>query len=34
MRIAMAQLNPTVGDIGGNVRRILDAHRRAADEAA
>ena len=34
MRIAMAQLNPTVGDIGGNVRRILDAHRRAAEQGA
>jgi len=34
MRIAMAQLNPTVGDIAGNVRRILDAYGRAADEGA
>ncbi len=34
MRIALAQLNPTVGDIAGNVARLLDAHRRAADEGA
>ena len=34
MKIALAQLNPTVGDIAGNVRRILDAYRRAADEGA
>jgi len=34
MRIAMAQLNPTVGDIAGNVRRILDAYRRAAEQGA
>jgi len=34
MKIAMAQLNPTVGDIAGNVRRILEACRRAADEGA
>src|SRR5947208_7164383 len=24
MRIALAQINPTVGDIAGNVRKILD----------
>ncbi|MBE3132803.1 MAG: hypothetical protein IMZ55_04965, partial [Acidobacteria bacterium] len=29
MRIALAQLNPTVGDIPGNVRRLLDAYARA-----
>jgi len=34
MKIAMAQLNPTVGDIAGNVRRILDAYRRAAEAGA
>ncbi len=30
MKIAIAQLNPTIGDIAGNARRILDA----ADQAA
>ena len=30
MKIALAQLNPTIGDIQGNMRRILDAYRRAA----
>jgi len=34
MRIAMAQLNPTVGDIAGNADRILDAYRRAAAQGA
>jgi NAD+ synthetase len=34
MKIAMAQLNPTVGDIPGNARRILDAYARAAREGA
>ena len=34
VKIALAQLNPTVGDIAGNVRRILDAYGRAADEGA
>ncbi|MEA3368231.1 MAG: nitrilase-related carbon-nitrogen hydrolase, partial [Planctomycetota bacterium] len=34
MNIAMAQLNPMVGDIAGNVRRILDAYRRAAEQGA
>ncbi len=29
MKIAMAQLNPTIGDIAGNTRLILDAYRRA-----
>jgi NAD+ synthase (glutamine-hydrolysing) len=29
MKIALAQLNPTIGDIQGNMRRILDAYRRA-----
>jgi NAD+ synthase len=29
MRIALAQLNPTVGDIVGNARRAADAHSRA-----
>jgi NAD+ synthase (glutamine-hydrolysing) len=32
MRIALAQINPTVGDIGGNSRLILDAIRRSRDE--
>ena len=30
MKIALAQLNPTVGDIEGNRRRILDAYSKAA----
>jgi len=30
MKIALAQLNPTIGDIQGNMRRILDAYQRAA----
>jgi len=34
MRIALAQLNPTVGDLAGNARRILDAYHRAADLGA
>jgi len=29
MRIALAQLNPTIGDIPGNLDRILQAYRRA-----
>ncbi|MSP82376.1 MAG: NAD+ synthase [Alphaproteobacteria bacterium] len=32
--IAIAQLNPTVGDIDGNVRRILDARAKAASDGA
>jgi NAD+ synthase (glutamine-hydrolysing) len=35
IRIALAQINPTVGDFGGNLRKILtfarDAHRKRAD---
>ena len=34
MKIALAQLNPTVGDIDGNARRILDAYGRAARAGA
>ena len=34
MKIALAQLNPTIGDIAGNVRRILAAYQRAADQGA
>ena len=34
MRIALAQLNPTIGDIAGNVRRILAAYTRAIDQGA
>jgi NAD+ synthetase len=30
MRIALAQLNPTIGDIPGNLRKILEAYHRAA----
>ena len=32
--IAMAQINPTLGDIDGNVARILDARRQAQDQGA
>lgn len=34
MRFALCQLNPTVGDLAGNARRILAAARRAADAGA
>jgi NAD+ synthase (glutamine-hydrolysing) len=30
MKIALAQLNPTIGDIPGNLRKILEAYHRAA----
>src|SRR5580698_10127310 len=34
MRIALAQINTTVGDISGNARRILDFTARAKSEGA
>lgn len=34
MRLALAQLNTTVGDLRGNVARILDAYRRAVTAGA
>jgi len=34
MRIALAQLNATVGDLAGNARQILEVHRRAAEAGA
>ncbi|MFA7236491.1 MAG: NAD+ synthase [Phycisphaeraceae bacterium] len=34
MRIALAQINPTVGDIAGNTAKIMDFIRRAADQHA
>jgi NAD+ synthase (glutamine-hydrolysing) len=34
MKIALAQINPTVGDFSGNSARILDFARRAADMGA
>ncbi len=34
MRIALAQINPTVGDIAGNTRKICDFIHRAAEEEA
>jgi len=34
MRVALAQLNLTVGDIAANERRILEAYRRGVDAAA
>ena len=34
MRIALAQFNPTVGDLAGNADRMIEFVRRAADRAA
>ena len=34
MRVALAQLNPTVGDIAGNEAKIRDALGRAVQEGA
>ena len=34
MRVALAQINPTVGDLQGNVRKILDAVARANTQGA
>jgi NAD+ synthetase len=34
MRVAIAQLNPTVGDVAGNVRLVLDAIERARADGA
>src|SRR5215210_6720096 len=34
LRVALAQINPTVGDIRGNARRISDQTARARDEGA
>ncbi|HEY6488386.1 MAG: NAD+ synthase [Terracidiphilus sp.] len=34
MRIALAQINPTVGDFKGNIEKIVAASRRAASEGA
>jgi NAD+ synthase (glutamine-hydrolysing) len=34
LRVALAQINPTVGDIRGNARRISDQMARARDEGA
>jgi NAD+ synthase (glutamine-hydrolysing) len=34
MKIALLQVNPTVGDLAGNARLILDALRRAASDGA
>jgi NAD+ synthase (glutamine-hydrolysing) len=34
MRVALVQLNTIVGDVGGNVARVLDAMNRARDERA
>ena len=34
LRIALAQVNPTVGDVSGNAALVLDAWRRAADAGA
>ncbi len=34
MKIALAQINPTIGDLQGNLCRILDVYRRAAGTGA
>ncbi|MGJ3252463.1 MAG: NAD+ synthase [Elainellaceae cyanobacterium] len=34
MKIAIAQLNPIIGDLAGNAQQILDAAHRAADQGA
>jgi NAD+ synthase/NAD+ synthase (glutamine-hydrolysing) len=34
MKIAVAQLNPTIGDLAGNARQILEAARQAIDRGA
>lgn len=34
MKIALAQLNPTVGDLAGNTRKIIDTITRARDQGA
>ncbi|MDR2506743.1 MAG: NAD+ synthase [Candidatus Accumulibacter sp.] len=34
LKIAIAQINPTVGDISGNTARILDCARRASEQGA
>ncbi len=34
MRIALAQINPTVGDLEGNLQKILEYHRRARELGA
>ncbi len=34
MKVAIAQINPTVGDISGNVRKIIDFGRRAQAQQA
>src|SRR5687767_10331437 len=34
LRVALAQINTTVGDLAGNTERILDAARRANEQAA
>ncbi len=34
MRVAIAQLNPTVGDIAGNLRRMLDVYEQASRDGA
>ncbi|CAI2717491.1 NAD+ synthase [Nitrospina watsonii] len=34
MKIALAQINPTIGDLEGNVRRIREAHEQAASAGA
>ncbi|HEX9837372.1 MAG TPA: nitrilase-related carbon-nitrogen hydrolase, partial [Alphaproteobacteria bacterium] len=34
LQIALAQMNPTVGDVDGNARRLREARRRAAEAGA
>ena len=34
LKVALAQINATVGDLAGNGRKIVDAARRAYDQGA
>ncbi len=34
MRIALAQINPTVGDVAGNASRVIELAREASDRGA
>jgi predicted amidohydrolase len=34
VKIALAQINPTIGDFSGNLKKILDFTRRAVDAGA
>ena len=34
LKIALAQLNPTVGDLSGNMHKIREAHKTAREQGA